>query len=121
MADRPRSRLPQDPEYWEGLARAIRADAAGPLAAYAAARETWYGVLARRAPWLVAASVAAMLVLFLALPAPGSPALGWMERALAPDEVAGALVGGPEPPGVEVLLAQFPPAANPGIEEQWQR
>ena len=68
MADVPRSQLPHDPEYWKKLAERIRGDASGPLAAYAAAHDNWYGLLARRSPWLVSASVAAMLILWLALP-----------------------------------------------------
>ena len=113
MAELPESALPQEPEYWEGLARKIREDAAGPLVAYAAAYDLWYGVLARRAPWLVAASVAAMLILWLALPRPDSSvALRWMEHSLAPDEVAGTLIGGPAPPSVDAVMVQFPPALD---------
>ena len=111
MAENPNSNLPQDPEYWAGLAKRIRADAARPLAAYAAAEDGWYEVLSQRAAWLVAASVAAMLILWLALPTADSVAFRWMERSLAPSEVAGSLIGGPAPPSVEVLMAQFQPAS----------
>ena len=110
MAELPQSQLPQEPEYWEELARKIREDAAGPLAAYAATQYVWYGVLARRAPWLVAASAAAMLILWLALPTPDSSvAFRWIEHSLAPSETAGTLIGGPEPPSVDALMVQFPP------------
>lgn len=110
MAESPKSQLPQDPGYWDGLARAIRADAAGPLASYAAVDDAWYGVLARSAPWLVAASAAAMLVLWLALPPRDvSGDLRWIESSLAPSEAAGTLVAGPRAPSVDALLAQFPP------------
>ena len=110
MAEVPRSQFPQDPEYWEQLARRIRDDASSPLAAYAAAHDDWYGLLARRSPWLVAASAAAMLILWLALPTPGSSvAFRWMEHSLAPNEIAGTLLGGPEPPSVDALMVQFPP------------
>jgi hypothetical protein len=109
----PKSQLPQDQAYWDELAQRIHTDASGPLATYARAHEGWYVVLARRAPWLTAASVAAMLVLWLALPnLDSSVAFRWMERSLAPDEPAGTLLGGPEPPSVERLMAQFPPAAE---------
>ncbi len=111
MAENPNSNLPQDPEYWAGLASRIREDAAGPLVAYAAAQEGWYDVLSERAAWLVAASAAAMVILWLALPSNDSVAFRWMERSLAPDGVAGSLVGGPTPPSVEVLMAQFRPAS----------
>jgi hypothetical protein len=110
--DRPQSPLSQDPAYWEGLAEKVRADAAGPLAAYAAS-DDWTAVLARRAPWLVAASAAAMLVLWLALPPRGSSvAFGWIETSLVPSEVAGTLISGSAPPTVDSLMVHFPPAAE---------
>lgn len=110
MAENPSSPLPQEPVYWEKLALRIREDAVAPLAAYAAVPEAWYGVLARGAPWLVAASAAAMLLLWLVLPAsdPGAVA-GWIERSVEPDEIAGALIAGPVAPNVETLMVQFPP------------
>jgi hypothetical protein len=110
MAERSHSQLPQEPEYWEGLAQRINADAAAPLAAYAAAQDDWYGILARRAPWLVAAAAAAMLILWITLPArEPSPAYRWMASALAPNEAAGTLIVGMEPPSVDALMVQFPP------------
>jgi len=136
MAELPQSRLPREPEYWEALAGKIRDDAAGPLAAYAASaiaaeaglqQEAWDAVLARRAPWLVAASAAAALVLWLALPArvpsqgvlsarESSASSPWIERSLSPIEVAGTLIGGAAPPSVDTLMVQFPPA--PGEARQ---
>ena len=121
MTDLPQSQLPQEPEYWEDLARKVREDAAAPLAAYAAAHAAeecgWYDVLARRAPWLVAASAAAMLVLWFALPArESSPAFRWIATSLAPNEKAGTLITGTEPPSVDALMVQFPP--GPDMEEQ---
>ena len=111
MSDLPQSHLPQEPEYWEQLAAQIRADAAGPLADYAAVDHGWYGMLAQRAPWLVAASVAAMLLLWLALPERGpSVAFRWIESSLTPSELAGTLVSGAAPPTVEILMVQFPPS-----------
>ena len=113
MAEFPKSQLPTEPEYWDRLARRIHEDASGPLAAYAAGGDSWYGPLAQRAPWLVAAATAAMLILWLALPSSGSSvAFRWMERSLAPDEVAGTLISGQQPPSVDVLMAQFPPALH---------
>ncbi len=110
MADVPRSQLPQDPDYWEKLAERVRGDASGPLAAYAAAHDNWYGLLARRSPWLVSASAAAMLILWLALPtSDSSVAFRWMEHSVAPNEIAGTLIGGPAPPSVDALMVQFPP------------
>ena len=120
MADLSQSQLPQEPEYWEGLARKINADAAAPLAAYAAAEYGWYGVLARRALWLVAASAAAMLILWLALPArEDSMAFRWIAGSLAPNETAGTLISGAAPPSVDELMVQFPPGADmPDLEGQ---
>ena len=115
MAENPNSNLPQDPEYWADLAERIGEDAARPLAAYAAAEDGWFDVLSQRAAWLVAASVAAMLILWMALPTADSVAFRWMERSLAPSEVAGSLIGGPAPPSVEVLMAQFEPASLDGV------
>ena len=113
MADQPQSQLPQDPEYWEALAQKVHDDAVGPLAAYAAAGDDWASVIARRAPWLVAASVAAMLVLWLALPSnQSSAAFRWIESSLIPSEIAGTLVSGSTAPGVDTLLVQFAPATD---------
>jgi hypothetical protein len=103
-----KSRLPDGPDYWDALARTVLADAEQVLAGYAV-QPRWDGVLARQAPWLAAACAAAMLALSLALPAPVPPLAGaWVEDALAPDDSAGALAAGAEPPRVEILLAQFP-------------
>jgi len=110
MAEHPNSPLPRDPEYWTRLAQRIHADAAAPLAGYAAA-DTWYGVLARQASWLVAAAAIVIVALLLTLPRPDSDAAyRWIERSLAPDEFAGTLIAGPTAPSVDVVLAQFPPA-----------
>jgi len=106
-----RSQLPQEPEYWELLAREVRDDAAAALAAYARTGDAWYGLLARSAPWLVAASAAAILVLWLALPArQDSLAFRWMASFAVPSERAGSLVSGTQPPSVDALMVQFPPA-----------
>ncbi len=111
MPDLPPSQLPQEPEYWEELAAKIRADAAGPLAGYSGVDDGWYGVLAERATWLVAASVAAMLLLWLTLPARGpSVAFRWIEGSLTPSELAGTLVSGAAPPSVDTLMVNFPPS-----------
>ncbi len=111
MADVPRSQLPQDTGYWEILAQRIRVDASGPLAAYAAIHDSWYGLLARRSTWLISASAAGMLILWLSLPtADSSAALRWIEKSVAPNEIAGALIGGEAPPSVNALMVQFPPA-----------
>ncbi len=126
MSEHPRPKLPAEPAYWDRLAAKVNDDAAGPLAAYRAAAgatatddasvpgsampPVWYDALSRRAPWLVAASVVATLVIWLALPPDEtSVVLRWMEDALFPDEVAGALVGGSTPPGIDRLMAEFPP------------
>ncbi len=113
MAENPVSKLPEDPAYWRRLSRQISDDAAAPLAAYAGEHDVWYGSLARNAPWVVAASAAAMLVLWFALPTTDSPQVArWFESSLAPNEIAGTLVGGPVPPSVDELMAQFPPALD---------
>lgn len=110
MPNLPKSSLPEEPEYWDALARRITQDGAGPLTKYAAVQEIWVDVLARRAAWWVAASLAAMLTLWLSLPASGSPGgAAWIERSLAPHDRAGALLGGSTPPSVDELMAQFPP------------
>ena len=117
MADPSQSQLPQDNDYWEALEQKINADAVGPLAAYAAADQGWYGVLARRAPWLVAVSAAAMIFLWLVLPArEESQALRYISDSIAPSEAAGMLITGESPPSVDALMVQFPPA--PGVERQ---
>lgn len=130
MAETPHSKLPREAGYWDRLARTIGDDAEGPLAAYRAsagvADDSWTGaagagsrdadhwddLLAERATWLVAASAAAMLILWLAIPAPASDPtdeLRWMEASLVPDERAGTLISGPAPPHVNDLMVQFPP------------
>jgi len=115
MTEVPKSQLPKDPEYWEALTQRILQDASGPLAAHATSCDVWYDLLARRSASLVAASAAAMLLLWLALPAPeSSVAFGWIERSVAPDEIAGTLLGGPVPPSVDALIVQFPPAPDEG-------
>lgn len=101
------SPLPPEPEFWDRLARRISEDAAEPLASYQAGAGAWYGVLARRAPWLVGSSIAAMLLLWAALPADTPPDA--VEEFVAPTEIAGALLGGPEPPTVDQLMVHFPP------------
>ena len=117
MADLSESQLPPEPEYWEKLVQKIREDAAGPLAAYAAADVGWYSVLARHAPLLVAASAAAMVILWLALPTRDSVAFRWIASSLTPSEVAGTLISGAAPPSVDALMVQFPPA----LDEEEQR
>lgn len=115
MPESPRSQLPSAPEYWQALANRITDDARGPLAEYAAGPVVWYGVLARRAPWLVAASAAAMLVLWTWLPVfESSVTVQWIERSVEPDELAGTLVGGNAPPSVDALMVHFPPAFDEG-------
>ena len=113
MPDRA-SRLPDSPEYWERLARRVRADAVSPLAALAAAQTGWPGVLARQTLWLAGASMAAILVLSIVLARTNSTvSTTWIEGAIAPSESAGALIAGPTPPEIERLLAQFPRAGSP--------
>jgi hypothetical protein len=115
MAESAGSQLPQDPAYWDSLAQRIRDDAAAPLAAYAATADVWYDVLARRASWWVAASAAAMLIVWLTLPvADGEIAFRAMERLLAPSEPAGTLISGSAPPAVDALMVQFSPAGANG-------
>lgn len=114
MNELPRSPLPEDPEYWNRLAERIHADASSTLSAYAATNETWYGPLARRAPWLLAASAAAMLFLWLSLPGGSSSMYRSLERSLAPTDVAGSLLGAPTPPSVDALMVQF----APGFDEK---
>jgi hypothetical protein len=119
MPEMPASRLPDSPEYWDDLARRVRADAAVPLAACAAVSDDWFAVLARRAPWLVTASAAAIVALILVLTAADAPASAtWTEGALTPREPAGALVAGPRPPDLQLLMPEFPPPGGPPKERQ---
>lgn len=104
------SPLPGDPEYWQGLGDRIVADAAGPLAGYAASCR-WYGVISQRAPWLVAAAAVVIVTLLLTLPSPpDSAAYRWIEQSVAPGESVGALISGASMPTVPQLLPAFPPA-----------
>lgn len=116
MADLPGSPLPREPEYWDGLARRIAADAAAPLARYAASG-SWYDLLANRAPWLVAAAALAIAALLLTMPRGANEAAYlWIERSLAPDETAGSLLSSSSPPSIDVMLAQFlPPGTEPEV------
>lgn len=107
--DPAKSPLPTDPKYWDDLAERIAEDARAPLAQYAKRRDVWYGVLSREAPWLVAASAAALLLLWLALPEAPRAHSSFIERAVAPREAAGSLLGGSEPPSVDELMLAFPP------------
>ena len=111
MPEFPKSQLPDDPEYWDGLAQRIRQDAAGPLAEYASTQAVWYDVLAERAAWFVAAAAAAMLIVWITLPGPdAADAFDWIERSLAPSDLAGTLISGSEPPRVDALMVQFAPS-----------
>lgn len=101
----PKSTLPDDTAYWDALASRIARDAESPLASHA----DWTSVLSRRAPWWLAASVAAMLALWLTLPSRVSTRTHWLELALTPHEVPGAMLGGPVPPSLEDLMSHFPP------------
>jgi hypothetical protein len=107
VSERISSPLPEDPGYWEELARRIGEDAEAPLARYAGAGE-WYGIVSRGASWLVPGAAAAMLLLWFLLPGPSSPP-PFLERSVLPSEPAGRLVGGPLPPGVDALLVHFAP------------
>lgn len=115
MPEFTKSQLPQDSSYWEELERRIRQDASGPLARYAAAQDAWYHLLARRAPWIVTAAAAAMLIMVISLSTSVDPAsVRSIEQTLAPFESSGALLVGPEPPSVEALLVSFAPSLDEG-------
>ena len=114
-----RSPLPDEDEFWEGLADKVRADAAGPLSRYAASEAdqspTWIAVVSRQAPWLLAASVIAMVALLSALPeSAASTALTTrlLERSLMPTEPAAGLMAGSKVPSVAELLVEFPPPTD---------
>jgi len=116
MTDKPSPQLPQDPGYWDQLAHKMSADASSPLAGYASSVihvEGWYDVVARRAASVVAASMAAVLLLWFAYP-PSEPSVAqqWIEHSLAPNEVAGSLLVGPQPPSVDSLVVHFPAALD---------
>jgi hypothetical protein len=118
----PRSPLSDDPDYWDRLARRIGEDAAAPLARYAAEGrapgDTWLGLLSRSAPWVAAASAAAMLVFGLTLPPRGlDPALRWIEASVAPHDLAGTLLGGSLPPSVDSVMLEFSPVLAPARDE----
>lgn len=106
------SPLPRSPEYWDDLARRIRADAAGPLARYATVASPlgWPHLLARRAAELMVTAAAMMLLVWLSLPVAEPPAAHrWVEPSVVPTDPVGALIAGAAPPGLESLLVHFPP------------
>ena len=114
----PHSSLPVEEEFWEELAQKVRADAAGPLSRYAAApvpQTNWLSVVSRQAPWLLAASVVAMITLLATLPearASRSAPAGLLERSLTPGERAAGLMAGSVAPSVAELLAEFLPVSS---------
>ncbi len=119
----PRSPLPVDEEFWEDLAQKVRADAAAPLSRYAATRmveaPNWLSVLSHQAPWLLAASVVAMVALLATLPESRTlqgTSAGLLERSLTPGERAAGLMAGAKAPSVAELLPEFSPSN--GAEDQ---
>lgn len=115
MTELPPSQLPEDPGYWERMARRISADAQIPLARYAAAEESWLQVLDRCAAWLLPLAATCMLLFWISLPRhPMSLATDWTERWLTPSEVPSKLLRDDRPPSVEAVLVQFSPEQERG-------
>ena len=136
--DWPESKLPLPVEssYWNELRRQILDDASGPLAAYSRAAlergdtagaddaANWYAEVSRLAPWLVAASLAAGLLLWARLPLPDSATTrSWMQRSLTRDHLAASLATPTAPPAAAVMMQLVVPidepdaAAEPPSEE----
>ncbi len=121
----PSSSLPEDPRYWTTLERRILDDAALPLHRYAevSAGESegdvpalhWYGEVSRHAPWLVAASLIAGLLLWARLPLPdASTTRQWMQRSLTQDHLAASLATIEAPSPVAVMMQLEPATGEAG-------
>lgn len=105
-------RLPEDPAYWDGLANRITAGAdplLRELAAAAVRSDSWWSVLAARAPALAAAAAVAIVAGTVAASSGTSPAdqspYDEIARAIGPtDEIAQAFFAEASPPRIESLL-----------------
>ncbi len=110
------SGLPDDPGYWDDLARKIADDAAPVLAQYYAERGTWWAALAPRAPMLAAAASVALVAASVVLTGASTPfdtsPSEQVALAIGPtDPVARLFLSQEAPPQVESLL---PVMARPG-------
>lgn len=106
------SRLPEDREYWDGLAGRVIANAKPALAELETRGGAWWATLARRCPALAAAAAIAVaagsIALASARTAPtGSPYFE-VARAIGPsDDVGRLFTSEPSPPTVETLMPVF--------------
>ena len=104
-----KSRMPEDPSYWDALAKKITADAAPILAENFERQGSWWGGLARACPALAAAASLAIVAGSIAIAATpaaldDSPYIE-VARAIGPtDQVAQLLLSEAVPPTVESLL-----------------
>ena len=100
-------RLPDDPEYWEGLARRIQAAAWAQRASGSARTVEW---LAMRAPGLISVSLAAAaaVVIWVSVAsrpvAPAAEPNAWA-AVLSPRDTIGRQVGAPRAPSLGALIA----------------
>lgn len=98
-----KSRLPDDPEYWDHLAGRIGARSAPHIEAYGAGRVPWWSWLADFSPALAGAAILALAGSWVfAPPVPDpdpDPPLPFVGRAIVPDDpFARALVADSLPP-----------------------
>jgi hypothetical protein len=104
-----KSRMPEEPRYWDALVERIATDAVPVLAESYERRGSWWGGLARGCPALAAAAsvgVVAGSILIAQAPAAldDSPFVE-VARAIGPsDQVAQLLLSESAPPSVESLL-----------------
>ena len=103
-----KSRLPEDPGYWDRLAEGIAVRSAPQIDAWGNRRAPWWSWLADLSPVLAGAAVLALLGSWAfapSLPDPDSDAaLPVMGRAIVPDDpLARALVADSLPPALAGL------------------
>lgn len=102
-----KSRLPDDPAYWDALADRISARSTGQIQDYGARLGPWWEWIAGFAPALAAAAVLVLLGTWAFVPpAPQSAVVGQpgIAQLLAPDEpMARAFLADSEPPALAAL------------------
>ena len=112
-----RSRLPEDPEYWDDLARRVVAHGYPMLGEYQRRQETWWFSIARFSPVLAASALILLAGYLVAGPSPVSESpLSPLEEAVLPqDPMARSLytTAAAGSPSIEALLPMTPP------EREW--
>lgn len=105
-----RPRLPDDPAYWNQLARRVT-DSAEPLLAELRSRQSWWSPLAKLAPALGVGALAATLAAVVALQDRDEAAVAPQAEAFVDlfdpgDPVGAAFVGGAAPELTVLLVAR---------------